>query len=40
MIVLDVDELIGKSQNEITEILGEEVSKNYAGASDITQAAA
>lgn len=39
-IVLDMDELIGKSQNEITEILGEEISKNYSEASDITQAAA
>ena len=39
-IVLDMDELIGKSQNEITEILGEEISKNYSETSDITQAAA
>ena len=39
-IVLDMDDLIGKSQDQITQILGEEISKNYSDASEITTAAA
>lgn len=40
IIVLEMSDLIGKSQKEITAILGEEIASNYSDASNVTQAAA
>ena len=39
IIVLEMKDLIGKSQKEITAILGEEIASNYSDASNVTQAA-
>lgn len=40
IVVLEMSDLIGKSQKEIIEILGEEIAANYSEASDVSQAAA
>jgi hypothetical protein len=40
VIVLEMSDLIGKSREEITDILGEEISKNYSEAQEISAAAA
>ena len=40
VIVLEMSDLIGKSQKQITEILGDEIAANYSDASNVTQAAA
>lgn len=40
VVVLEMSDLIGKSTQQITDILGEEISKNYSEASDISAAAA
>lgn len=39
-VVLDMNDLIGKSQDQISEILGEEIAQNYEQASDVAGAAA
>ena len=39
-VMLDMNDLIGKSQDEITAILGEEISNNYVEASDVGRVAA
>ena len=40
VVVLEMKDLVGKSQKEITAILGEEIAANYSEASEITQQAA
>ena len=40
VVVLKMSDLIGKSQDQITKILGEEITKNYSQASDISNSAA